>query len=237
MAVLAVLAVWQLRDYSAVARPAAGPLGIDPAVAVAPALALAAVALIPLRTLPLLARLAERAADRGRRLAAAMVSWQIGRRPVRQAGPVLLVVAATATSTLALAGYQSWRQSAADQAAFAVGSDLRVDGAAGVPVSTGTFTQAPEVTAATPASVTGIGNGSQLIALGTATAGSAILLRPDLSAQPVRKLWRSVIPQRLAGLVLPGQRTGCGSSPPSARARAAARARYARSLVRPPSRP
>jgi FtsX-like permease family len=205
VAVLAVLAVWQLRDYSAVARPAAGPLGIDPAVAVAPALALAAVALIPLRTLPLLARLADRAADRGRRLAAAMVSWQIGRRPVRQAGPVLLVVAATATSTLALAGYQSWRQSAADQAAFAVGSDVRVDAAAGVPVSTGTFTRAPEVTGATPASVTGIGSGSQLIALGTATAGRAILLRPDLSAQPVRNLWRRIIPQRPAGLVLPGR--------------------------------
>ncbi len=202
---LAAIAVWQLRDYSAVAHLAAGSPGIDPVVAVAPALALAGVALIPLRILPLLARVTDRTADAGRRLAAAMVSWQIARRPIRQAGPVLLVVAATATSTLALAGYQSWHQSAADQAAFAVGSDVRVDGAAGVPVSTGTFTRTPEVTAATPASVTRIGNGSQLIALGTATADSAILLRPDLSAQPVRKLWRSVIPQRLAGLALPGR--------------------------------
>jgi FtsX-like permease family protein len=202
---LAALAVWQLRGYSAVAHPAAGPLGIDPAVAVAPALALAGVALIPLRVLPLLARVADRGSDRGRRLAAAMVSWQIARRPVRQAGPVLLVVIATATTTLALAGYASWRQSAADQAAFAVGSDVRVDAAAGVRLDTGALAGAREVTAATPASITRIGTGSQLIALGTATAGRAVLLRPDLSALPVRTLWRRIIPQRLAGLVLPGQ--------------------------------
>ena len=162
---LAALAVWQLRGYSAVAHPAAGSLGIDPVVAVAPALALAGVALVPLRTLPLLARLADRATERGRRLAAAMVSWQIGRRPIRQAGPVLLVVVATATTTLALAGYSSWQRSAADQAAFAVGSDVQVSSTAAVPLDTGTFTRAPGVTAATPASIAGIGNGGQLIAL------------------------------------------------------------------------
>ena len=73
-----------------------------------------------------------------------MVSWQIARRPIRQAGPVLLVVVATATTTLALGGYASWRGSAADQAAFAVGSDLQVNGV--VPLDTGSFTSAPEVT-------------------------------------------------------------------------------------------
>ncbi len=203
--VLAALAVWQLRGYSAVAHPAAGPLGIDPVVAVAPALALAGVALVPLRTLPLLARLADRTTDRARRLAAAMVSWQIGRRPIRQAGPVLLVVVATATTTLALAGYASWRQSAADQAAFAVGSDVQIDATAGIALNTGTFTSAKDVTAATPASVADIGDGSQLIALGTATAGSTIMLRPDLSPLPVSSLWHSITPQHPAGLALPGR--------------------------------
>ena len=62
---LAALAVWQLRGYSAVAHPAAGSLGIDPVVAIAPALALAGVALVPLRTLPLLARLADGATEHG----------------------------------------------------------------------------------------------------------------------------------------------------------------------------
>ena len=173
---LAAVAVWQLRGYSAVAHVATGSLGIDPVVALAPALALAGVALIPLRGLPLLARLADMATDYERRLAAAMVSWQIARRPIRQAGPALLVVVATATTTLALAGYSSWRQSAADQAAFAVGSDVRVDSADQLPLGAsgsaaqvvpagalslggdGAISGAPGVTAATPASLTTVTN-------------------------------------------------------------------------------
>jgi ABC-type antimicrobial peptide transport system permease subunit len=203
---LAALAIWQLRGYSAVAHPAAGPLGVDPAIAIAPALALAGVALIPLRTLPLLARVTDRATDRGRRLAAAMVSWQIARRPIRQAGPVLLVVVATATTTLALAGYQSWHQSAADQAAFTVGADVRVNATQAVPLATETIARERGVTAATPASITSMGSSpGQLIALDAASAGSAILLRPDLSPVPVSKLWQSITPRRKPGLALPGR--------------------------------
>ncbi|HET6190234.1 MAG TPA: FtsX-like permease family protein, partial [Trebonia sp.] len=221
---LAAVAVWELRGYSAVAHPATGSLGIDPVVAVAPALALAGVALIPLRGLPLLARLADKATDRERRLAAALVSWQIARRPIRQAGPVLLVVVATATATLALAGYASWKQSAADQAAFAVGSDVRVDATGGLPLGAdGAITRAPGVTAATPASVAGLGNGGQLIALDVSTAGKAILLRPDLSPLPLSELWQRITP-RPTGLVLPGQptrlqiRTTLGAGPHSSAA-------------------
>ncbi len=203
---LAAVAIWELRGYSAVAHPATGSLGIDPVVAVAPALALAGLALIPLRGLPLLARLADRATDHGRRLAAAMVSWQIARRPIRQAGPALLVVFATATTTLALAGYASWRQSAADQAAFAVGSDVRVDSAAGLPLgSTGTISEAPGVTAATAASLATLSDGAQLIALEASTARRAILLRPDLSSLPLGTLWRRITPRPPAGVALPGQ--------------------------------
>jgi len=203
---LAAVAVWQLRGYSAVAHPAAGSLGIDPAVALAPALALAGVAIIPLRGLPLLARLADKATDSERRLTAAMVSWQIARRPIRQAGPALLVVVATATTTLALAGYASWRQSAADQAAFAVGSDVRADASGELPLdATGAITRAPGVTAATSASLAGIANRGQLIALDASTAGKTILLRPDLSSLPLSALWRRITPRQPAGLALPGQ--------------------------------
>jgi hypothetical protein len=203
---LAAVAVWELRGYSAVAHPATGSLGIDPVVALAPVLALAGVAIIPLRGLPLLARLADKATDRGRRLAAAMVSWQIARRPIRQAGPALLLVVAVATTTLALAGYASWRQSAADQAAFAVGSDVRVDAADQLPLgATGAITRAPGVTAATSASLYSIANGGQLIALDASTAGKTILLRPDLSSLPANALWPRITPQRTPGLVLPGQ--------------------------------
>ena len=203
---LAAVAVWELRGYSAVAHPATGSLAIDPVVAVAPALALAGLALIPLRGLPLMARLADKATDHERRLAAAMVSWQIARRPIRQAGPALLVVLATATTTLGLAGYASWRQSVADQAAFAVGSDVQVDSAAGVPPGAAAgITEAPGVTAATPANVASIGNGGQLIALNASTAGKTILLRRDLSALPVSTLWQRITPRPPPGLALPGR--------------------------------
>ena len=203
---LAAVAVWELHGYSAVAHPATGSLGIDPVVALAPVLALAGVAIIPLRGLPLLATLADKATDGGRRLAAAMVSWQIARRPIRQAGPALLVVVAAATTTLALAGYASWRQSAADQAAFAVGSDVRVDAAAQLPLgATGAITRAPGVTAATSASLYSIANGAQLIALDASTAGKTILLRPDLSSLPASALWQRITPRPTPGLVLPGQ--------------------------------
>jgi ABC-type antimicrobial peptide transport system permease subunit len=205
LVVLAAVAVWELHGYSAVSHPATGSLGIDPVVAIAPALALAGVAIIPLRGLPLLARLADKATDRERRLAAAMVSWQIARRPIRQAGPALLVVVATATTTLALAGYTSWRQSTWDQASFVVGSDVRVDSPGGLPLSAEqAITQAPGVTAATEASVVNIGNGGQLIALGASTASTTILLRPDLSPLPLSTLWQRIIPPA-SGLALPGE--------------------------------
>jgi hypothetical protein len=202
---LAAVSIWELHGYSAVAHQGTGSLGIDPVVALAPALALAGLALIPLRGLPLLARVADKATDRERRLAVAMVSWHIARRPIRQAGPALLVVLATATTTLAVAGYASWRQSVADQAAFAVGSDVQVDSAGGVPPGAAkAITGAPGVTASTSASVVGLGNGDQLIALDTSTAGKTILLRPDLSPLPLSTLWQRLTP-RLPGLALPGQ--------------------------------
>jgi hypothetical protein len=202
---LAAVAVWELHGYSAVAHKATGSLGIDPVVALAPALALAGVALIPLRGLPLLARLADKATDYERRLAAAMVSWQIARRPIRQAGPALLVVIATATTTLGLAGYASWRQSTADQAAFAVGSDVQVDSAGPLPLgATGAITHEPGVTVATEAGIASIGNGGQLIALDPKTADKTILIRPDLSPLPLSALWQRIAPQ-LYGLALPGQ--------------------------------
>ena len=135
-----------------------------------------------------------------------MVSWQTARRPLRQAGPALLVVVAPATTTLALAGYASWRQSTADQAAFAVGSDVRVDSAGELPLgATGTITRAPGVTAATSASLASIGTGGQLIALDASTADKAVLLRPDLSPIPLSMLWQRITPQRPSGLALPGQ--------------------------------
>ncbi|MGH3215005.1 MAG: FtsX-like permease family protein [Trebonia sp.] len=197
---LAGLAVWQLHDYT----PSAGA-GVDPVVAVAPALALAAVSLIPIRLLPLASKGLNWVAAASKRIGTAMASWEISRLPVRRAGPVLLTVLAVATSTLALASYASWRQSARDQAAFTTGADLRIDtpspvGLAAVP----SITRAPGIAAAMPAVSTDLGTGS-LLALDARTAGATVLLRPDLAPVPETTLWRMLTPAgAAAGVPLPG---------------------------------
>jgi hypothetical protein len=204
---LAAIAVWELRNYSAVAPSASGGTGIDPVLVLAPALALAGISLILLRGLPVLARLLNRVTAGSKRLGTALASWEISRHPVRQAGPVLLAVLAVATGTLALAQYQSWRQSARDQAAFATGSDVRVNTSQPVPMGeVAAITRAPGVTAAMPVTSVIPGSGGVLLAVDGRTAAASVLLRPDLSPVPAAGLWRQITPpQPKAGVALPGR--------------------------------
>ena len=200
---LAVVCVHELLSYSA-----ASGSGIDPVIVAAPALALAGLALIPLRLLPLAARGLERMTARSRQLGTAMANWEISRRPVRQSGPALLVILAVATSTLALAQYQSWRQSVHDQAAFAAGSQVRVGLASAEPLSGVTgVTRLRGVTAAMPVGQQPLSNG-QLLAIGGPQAAATVTMRSDLSQQvPVSRLW-SYLGQRqgrLPGLAIPGR--------------------------------
>jgi FtsX-like permease family len=207
---LALLAVWELRTYSAVAQPSGGSIGIDPVIVMAPALALAAAAVIPLRLLPAAARLIERVAARGRRLAAALAGWEISRRPVRQSGPVLLVIIATAAATLALAQYQTWRDSAADQAAFAVGADSRADLLEPLPLAAaGAISRSPGIRAAMPVSQVSqvsAGTAGELLVVDAHAAPATVLLRSDLSPYPARQLWSRLLPaQAPTGLAIPGR--------------------------------
>ena len=172
---LGVLAFWELRRYSAVPRLPGGGLGIDPVLSAAPAVALAGIALIPLRILPAVARLLDRRGARGRRLAAALAGWQVSRRPQRQGGPVLLVVLAVATGTLALAQHQSWRQSQLDRAAFATGADVRVSLAAPLtPGRAGALAHAPGVLSAMP--VAAFNSGFGVFALDARAEGITALV-------------------------------------------------------------
>ncbi|HEY6279159.1 MAG TPA: FtsX-like permease family protein [Streptosporangiaceae bacterium] len=204
---LAVIAVWELRSYSAVAHPGTGGLGIDPVPVLAPALALAGLTLVPLRLLPALARAIDGLIGRTRRLGAALASWEISRRPVRQSGPVLLVILAVGTGSLALAQYQSWRRSVQDQAAFTTGADVRVGTLAPLPLaSSDRIARAPGVIAAMPVAAGVTGSGGQIIGLDARQAAATVLLRPDLSPQPASRLWRRIIPSWPApGLALPGR--------------------------------
>ncbi|MBQ0829207.1 hypothetical protein J5Y05_22335 [Streptomyces sp. RG38] len=58
--------------------------------------------MLTLRLLPPLARLAERRATGGRGLTTALAAWQLARRPMRGAGPVLLLVLAVALGVPAI---------------------------------------------------------------------------------------------------------------------------------------
>jgi hypothetical protein len=214
LVVLALIAVRELRVYSAVAHLSAGGLGIDPVLAAAPALALAAISVILLRLLPVTARGMERLVVRTRHLGAALASWEITRRAVRQSGPVLLAVLAVATGTLALAQYQSWGQSARDQAAFSVGADVRVDTAVPVTVSqAGAIRAVPGVAAAMPVSQVPAGSAGSVLAIDAPRAASTVLLRPDLAPLPAAALWRLITPAAPgagtaaagAGAALPGR--------------------------------
>jgi hypothetical protein len=202
---LGVVAFWELRRYSAAPRLSGGSLGIDPVLAVAPVLALAGLALLPLRALPAAARLLDRLSARGRRLTAALASWQVARRPVRQGGPILLVVLAVGTGTLVLAQHQSWRQSQLDQAAFATGADVRASLAAPLPLGRADLlARAHGVLAAMP--VSSFNSGFGVYALDARAAPDTVLLRPDLAALPPAALWRQIIPARPGpGLALPGR--------------------------------
>ncbi|MGW7366914.1 FtsX-like permease family protein [Streptomyces sp. NPDC054841] len=188
--VVAAVAYWQLDRRTltggALSGDRQGELGIDPLLVVAPALALLAGTVLTLRLLPPTARLAERRAARGRGLTAPLAGWQLSRRPLRGAGPVLLLVLAVAMGVLAIGQGASWDRSQDDQADFRSGAPVRVLGSGTVQFGQGgVYDGMPGVKAAVPAARTGLGlsGGRQatVLALDTGLAGEELRLRDDLA--------------------------------------------------------
>ena len=200
LVVLAVLACWQLRHYSAASN---GGAGLDPVLALAPALALAAGSVATLRLLPLAARGMDRLAVRGRRLTAPLASWQLSRMPARQGGAALLLTLAVAIGTLALGQHASWLKSASDQAAFATGADVQVDPPAPLTAgATGALTGAKGVTGAMAVSDNQTSAG-EVVGIGAAQAAQVVRLRSDESPVPAARLFAAVTPAAAgAGAVL-----------------------------------
>ena len=208
LVLLAVVAGWQLRHYSAVSAGANGNFGVDPVIVIAPALALAGGTVLALRLLPASGKAGDRLAARGRRLTAAMASWQISRQPIRQGGAALLIVLATATGTLALAQRQSWTRSDHDQAAFGAGADVRVE--TSQPLSAAqaaALAGVPGVRYAMPvATFTETATGGQTLAVDSAQAANVALLRSDQSPLPAARLFGKITPAGPpSGVTLPGR--------------------------------
>jgi hypothetical protein len=201
--VLAILAGWQLRRYSA---GSGSDTTIDPVLAFAPALALAGGTVVTLRLLPAAARAGDRLAGRGRRLTAPLAGWQVSRQPLRQGGAALLLVMAVATGTLALAQHASWSRSAGDQGSFAAGADVRVDtppaltpgaprailDAAGVQHAMAVYVQL----AAAPA---------EILAVNAAQAADTVRIRADQTGVPAGKLFGEITPNSAPGTPLRGR--------------------------------
>ena len=211
LVLLAVVAGWELRHYSAVSAGASGNFGVDPVIVAAPALALAGGTVLALRLLPAGGKAGDLLAARGRRLTAAMASWQISRLPIRQGGAALLIVLAVATGTLALSQRQSWTRSVQDQAAFNAGADVRVQ--ASQPLTAGqaaAVTGTPGVRHAMPvASFEQPATDGVTLAIGAGQAANVALLRLDQSALPGPALFGKI---RTAGpppgVTLPGRAAG-----------------------------
>lgn len=233
LALLAVagVAVWQLQRRTAgtgvltgadPAEAATDPgavttLGIDPVLVTAPALALLATTVPALRALPLIVRLGERHAARGRGLTTALAWWRLGRRPARGAGPALLLVLAVAMGVFAVGQGASWDRSQADQAAFAVGAEVAVTGSSAPPFGQGGLLADVEgVTAVAPVARDTFGVGvdadAQIVLTDTRTAGSLLRLREDLSDKPLPGLLAPLAAGRPAsgGVVLPQNTAALG---------------------------
>ncbi|MFC9127292.1 FtsX-like permease family protein [Streptomyces sp. NPDC057099] len=202
---IAGVAYWQLdRQTDAtgggvLSRDRAGELGIDPLLVAAPALALLAGTVLTLRLLPLAARLAERRSAGGRGLPTALAGWQFSRRPLRGAGPVLLLVIAVATGMLAIGHGASWDRSQDDQADFRAGASVRVlDQRPGSPGQSGLYTGLPGARDTAPAHRTTLalsgGRQATALALDTSHAGQEMLMRGDLADEPPAKLLRALAP-------------------------------------------
>ncbi|MGW3937286.1 FtsX-like permease family protein [Streptomyces phaeochromogenes] len=212
--VIAAVAYWQLSSQKSgvVTDDRSGTLGIDPLLVSAPALALLAGTVLTLRLLPPVARLAERRAASGRGLPTALAGWQFSRRPMRGAGPVLLLVLAIAMGMLAIGQGASWDGSQDDQADFRAGTSVRVTGAGESGLGqAGTYSAVDGVSGTAPAVRTTLplsGNRTAtVLALDTADSGGedGLLMRGDLAQEPVGRMLAGLGPKGAAspGAVLP----------------------------------
>ncbi len=212
--VIAAVAYWQLDQQTSgggvLSGDTAGNLGIDPLLVGAPALALLAGTILTLRLLPPAAKLGERRAAKGRGLPGALAGWQLSRRPLRGAGPVLLLVLAVAMGMLAIGQGASWDRSQEDQADFRAGTQIRVQGGRIPSADQGTvYSSVPGVKAAAPAARTTMelsgGRSADVLALDMTDGTDGLLVREDLvSAQALRDVLLSK-PAPSYGLQLPAK--------------------------------
>ncbi|WP_282696748.1 FtsX-like permease family protein [Streptomyces sp. CC208A] len=208
---VAGIALWQLQRQP---EATADGASVDPVLVAAPALALLAGTVLTLRLLPPAAKLAERRAAGGRGLSAALAGWQFSRRPLRGAGPVLLLVLAVAMGMLAIGQSRSWERSQHDQADFRAGTEVRVIGVGpGDPDRAARLAAVPGVREVAPVFRAGMdvaGRNATVLAAATDRLAGGLLLREDLTGGTAAELLAPLAPESGArpGFAVPeGSRT------------------------------
>jgi hypothetical protein len=121
---------WQLLSYRTPVAGGAIP-AIDPVLVAAPVVALLALALVSVRLIPAVSRLADRGATRARGAVLPLAAWEVGRRSHQSVAAVLLLTIAVAVGTFGQSFLATWQQSQVDQAGLAVGPPVRVPATAG----------------------------------------------------------------------------------------------------------
>jgi hypothetical protein len=125
--VVAAIGFLQLRRYSStITQTVEGRLGIDPLLVAAPAIGLIAGAILALRIVPLVARIAERVAAKQRAALIALGAWQIARRPLVYSRSMLLLLLAIGIGIFTTAYTETWQQSQIDQSNHQIGADIRI---------------------------------------------------------------------------------------------------------------
>ena len=124
---LAIIGIIQLRTYGATITPTTGGrIELDPLLVAAPAISLAAGAILVVRFVPRLGEVAEWLLRRGRGMLPPYTARQAARRPLRYTRSALLIVLAAALGTFGALYSATWTQSQVDQAAYQTGADMRV---------------------------------------------------------------------------------------------------------------
>ena len=188
---IAAIGLWQLRLYGApLTRTVQGTLGVDPLLVATPAIGVLAGAVVALRIVPLLATVIERMTARRRGLVPSLGARQLARRPLRYTRAALLLMLAMSMGVFAITYTRTWSDSQRDQAAFQVGSDVRVEPGKRVtdlPVWAADrgYAALPAVTARTAVATSSIRvprseAPGQLVGLDAATAAGVVTARPDL---------------------------------------------------------
>jgi len=125
----AALSLWRYLQFGSPLSPTSAGTAVDPIAVLAPALCLAAIAVVCLAAFAPAARLTERLAARGAGARLALLAGQLARRSRMTASPIVLIALAGGGLVVAACYTPTWQAAAARTAALHAGSDLVVTGA------------------------------------------------------------------------------------------------------------